>query len=144
MKMKTRIISLSILAILTVCLLNVAAASATAAAPHRTIITAVKTHVNVKQAAGIIIYTDTPTINSGDTITFYGMLYDTNGNGIGGQSGTLSYLSSGMSTWQTATTFTTQSNGNWSARGSFTAASGDYWFAAQCDGASAQTIITVS
>ena len=85
MKMRTRIISLSILAILTVCLLNVAAASATTptAAPHSKIVTVVNTDSKVKLVGTTLSIHASPSrnVNSGGTVYFSGYLTETNGQG---------------------------------------------------------------
>jgi hypothetical protein len=96
MKMKTRIISLSILAILTVSLLTFTAASAT-------------TQTAAPKLVGntLLIHASQTYVNSGDTVYFSGYLTETNGYGIGGQYGTL--IDNGQQMWS----FHTASDGSW-------------------------------
>lgn len=128
------------LAILTVCLLNVAAASATTptAAPHSTIVTVVNTDSKVKQgAATLTINPDQSNVLIGGTVHLSGYLTDINGNGIVGQSGWLTYNG------QNIASFKTNALGFWEAAATFHAA-GTYYITTVCDGLSASTMIQVS
>jgi hypothetical protein len=143
MKMKTRIISLSILAILTVCLLNVAAASATTptAAPHSKIVTVVNTDSKVKLVATtLLIHADRRNVNSGGAVYFSGYLTGTNGHGIGGQTGYITangqYLSN--------SNFQTRSDGSWGMWITFYGAGTSRYVAVHCDGLQAGLEIQVS
>jgi ABC-type oligopeptide transport system substrate-binding subunit len=151
MKKETRIISLSILAVLTLCLLNVAAASnIPTAVPHSTIVTGVKTDVNVKQSPSTLTINAASgnSINGSVTITFSGRLTDANSNGIGGQTGYLTESDNGLF-WVTmgGTNFTTKADGSWSVPAqfhkSFLPGRNYKYIAANCDGLSAQTMIKV-
>jgi hypothetical protein len=142
MKMRTRIISLSILAILTVCLLNVAAASATTptAAPHSKIATVVNTDSKVKLVGNTLLLHASPSsnVNSGGTVYFSGYLTDTNGHGIGGQHGSLT--ANGQQMWS----FQTASDGSWGPLGITFYGAGTRNVAVNCDGLQAVLEIQVS
>jgi len=120
MKMKTRIISLSILAILTVCLLNVATASATTptAAPKL-----VGDYLSVNYSS-TAVYT-------GGTVYISGTLTNGYGYGLGGYSG---YLTSN-GYYISNTNFYTNADGSFSAWVTFHAP-GTYFIAVNCDGMS--------
>jgi len=142
MKMKTRIISLSILAILTVCLLNVAAASATTptAAPRSKIVTVVNTDSKVKLVGTTLSIHASPSRNvkSGGTVYFSGYLTETNGRGIGGQRGTLTANGQQMGSFQTS------SDGSWGPLGiTFYGAGTTRHVAVNCDGLQAVLEIQV-
>jgi hypothetical protein len=140
MKMRTRIISLSILAILTVCLLNVAAASATTptAAPHSKTVTVVNTDSAVKLVGTtLLIHADRTSVNSGGAVYFSGHLTDTNGNGIGGQSGTLTANGQQMLSFQTAP------DGSWGPLGITFYGAGTRTVAVNCGGLQAVLEIQV-
>lgn len=140
MKMRTRIISLSISAILTVCLLNVAAASATTptAAPHSKIATVVNTDSKVKLVGNtLLLHADRSNVNSGGTVYFSGYLTDTNGHGIGGQYGTLTANGQQMLSFQTA------SDGSWGPLGITFYGAGTRNVAVNCDGLQAVLEIQV-
>jgi len=143
MKMNTRIIGLSILAILTVCLLNVAAASATTptAAPHSKIATVVDTDPKVKLVGTALSIHASPSsnVNSGGTVYFSGHLTETNGGGIGGQHGTLT--ANGQQMWS----FQTASDGSWGPLGiTFYGPGTTRNVAVNCDGLQAVLVIHVS
>jgi hypothetical protein len=150
MKKETRIISSPILAVLTLCLLNIAAASTIATAtPHSTIVTGVKTDVNVKQSPATLTINAASgnSINGSITITFSGRLTDANGNGIGGQSGYLTESGNSV-TWVTldGTNFQTKADGSWSVPVQFSKGLPGHnykYIAAHCDGLSAETMIKV-
>jgi hypothetical protein len=140
MKMKARIISLSILAILTVCLLNVATASATTptAAPHSTIVTNTDSKVKLVGTTLSIHASPSSNVNSGGTVYFSGYLTETNGHGIGGQHGTLTANGQQMLSFQTA------SDGSWGPLGITFYGAGTRNVAVNCDGLQAVLEIQVS
>ncbi len=110
MKIKTRMVSLSVLALLTLCLLNVTAASTTnpAAAPHSKIVTDVKA-----QQPTSITLTDYPKqVKVGQNFDIKGRL--TSGNtGLGNKLVYHSYYNN--STWYWEWNFTTNADGSFDA-----------------------------
>jgi len=126
MKMKTRIISLSILAILTVCLLNVAAVSAATPQPAPKLV-----------GDTLLIHETQSSIYVGQTVYFSGYLTNYYGNGMNGWYGTL--YSNGQPMW----TFYTYSGGSWGPLGITFNAPGTYYVSAYCDGISAGVYVQV-
>jgi len=126
MKMKTRIISLSILAILTVCLLNVAVASATTptAAPKL-----VGDYLSVNYSSSAVY--------SGGTVYFSGTLTNGYGYGIGGQYGTL--YDNGRQMYS----FYTASDGSWGPLSITFNGAGTRYVVVYCDGMSFGATIQV-
>jgi len=107
MKMKTRMISLSILALLTICLLTVAAASPSnpAAAPHSKIVTGIKT-----QQQTTLTLTAPTRAKLGESFS-YGVSLTAGGTGVGGAIIHIQELLQGH--WLTLTSHTSDSKGNY-------------------------------
>jgi len=127
MKMKTRIISLSILAILTACMLNVAVASAAtpAAAPKPV-------------GDTLWVQYSSSAVCSGGTVYFSGTLTNGYGYGLGGYSG---YLT-GNGYYISNTNFYTNADGSWSVWLTFNTP-GAYNIVVNCDGMSSGVWIQV-
>jgi len=108
MKMKTRIIGLAILALLTLCLLNVAAASTTnpATAPHSKIVTDVK-----GQQPTTLTFTSPAQVKVNESYTVSGSL-TSGGTGVSGATINFQYQYLDSGRWVTLWTDTTNSNGN--------------------------------
>jgi hypothetical protein len=120
--MKTRIISLSILAILTVCLLNVAVASATTPT----------TAPNLVGYDTLYIHCDYNSVPVGSTVYFSGFLTNHHtGYGIGGMPGYLTDNGSHISN----TNFCTNTDGTWRMGVTFYG-TGTHYVSVNCDGIS--------
>jgi hypothetical protein len=127
MKMKTRMISLSIVAILTLCLLNVVAASTSnpTTAPHSKIVTDVKA-----QQPTTLTFTAPAQANVKEWFNVSGSL-TAGGKGVSGAIIKWQQLWQGK--WNTFGNFTTDSNGNFTGQIESPAA-GDVQFRVTYDG----------
>jgi hypothetical protein len=121
MKMKTRIISLSILAMLTVCLLTVTAASAInpTDAPNKLV------------GDSLSIHADSTRAYRGQSVRFSGRLTNDYGDGLSGYYGYLTDNGRYMS----GPNFGTTSGGNWWESVTFYS-TGWHYVAVHCDGMS--------